>query len=340
MFRSIAPRSAARSAPRIAGPIPGVAAAWLAALVAGLLPLAPARAELAEPALSAPTPGAVAREAAAAAPPPGVALWRVTDEDSVLWLLGSVHLLDPELEWRRPAIDRAIAGAERAYFETPTDLAAQAQAVFLIARLGAQPPGRSLNDQLSDDGKAALENAALELGFDLAQMDRQRPWLAMLQIVTLSFRKMGLDVEAGVENVILPELLRAKKEIRYLETIEQQLRFLADLPEPTQLNALELTLAQRDEEAAQLDALIAAWRNGDVDALEEINAQSYEDAPALSEVLLTRRNRAWIDPLLKELAGSGETLVVVGAAHLVGEDGVPALLAASPRGADLVIERR
>lgn len=272
--------------------------------------------------------------------PPGVALWRVTDADSEMFLLGSVHLLDPRLDWRRPAIDAAVAAAERAYFETPVDIAAQAQAALLVMRLGAQPPGRRLSDQLSEDGAARLAAAASDLGFAPATMERLRPWIAMLQIAALSFRKEGLDPNAGVESVLLPELTAAGAEIRYLETIEEQMRFLADLPEEHQLTALEQTLAQLDQAPEQLKRLVGAWATGDLEGLAAENARTAADAPEMHRVIIIERNRNWRDALLRDLDGAGRTLVVVGAAHLVGKQGLPALLAEHAAARGLTIERR
>lgn len=284
--------------------------------------------------------GAVASAARGAVdaktPPEGVALWRVSDADSEIWILGSVHLLDPALNWRRPAIDAAIASAERAYFETPLDLAAQAQAMLLVMQLGVQPQGRRLTDQLSDKGRRDFDAAARKLSFSKAQFENLRPWLAMLQIASLSFKKQGLEAEAGVESVLLPELLKRKVEIRYLETIEQQMRFLSDLPEADQVQALEAALGDLDQIGAQLDRLVRAWKTGDLAGLEAENAKAAADSPAVHEALIIRRNKAWIDALRRELAGSGVTLVVVGAAHLVGDIGVPALL----RAEGVTVERR
>ena len=119
---------------------------------------------------------------------------------------------------------------------------------------------------------------------------------------------------------------RDKKDIGGLETAEFQLSLLDSLPLDEQLQLLDLTLAELDEMPSMVDELYAAWRSGDVRRLDEFLLEGYRETPKLYDDLVDRRNRNWV-PQLKALLERGEdTLVVVGALHLVGERGLIALL--------------
>lgn len=263
----------------------------------------------------------------APAPRSEPALWRVADADSEIWLLGSVHILPPGARWRGPRINAAFATAEE--FVTETDTSPEAAQVFaqLAARHGALPADETLSSILGAEDAERLAASARALGIDANALERQRPWLTALQLSLAYAVRAGHRPEAGVEAVLSNEARARDMRLSFLETPEQQIRALADLSPQDELRFLRLTLRDIDRGADALGAMDEVWARGDVAELERLLAQEWtETGPAIHEALILRRNRDWTDQIEARLAGSGRIFIAVGAAHLVGEGNVIALL--------------
>lgn len=287
-----------------------IAAAAGVGLAAGLL-LAPAAARAQTEAADAPRP----------------ALWVVRDHDSTIWLFGTVHVLRPDAVWMDARIAAAFDGADELVLEL-TDPGDQATAMPLIQQYGLDP-ANPLSSKLSEADLARLDAAARAIGLSAAVLDPMRPWLASLTLSMAPLQAAGYDPNAGVDMVLRAHALEAGKPVRGLETMEQQIRFFAEMDEDRQIAFLQETLDTYAEAAETLGALAAAWAAGDPDTLfAEGAARMRAEHPELYEVLLTRRNADWADQIEALLAGSGTHFVAVGALHLAGPDSVQAQLEA------------
>jgi uncharacterized protein YbaP (TraB family) len=273
--------------------------------------------------------GAVAAFPAAADP----ALWVVRDEDSTIYLLGTVHVLRPDTVWRTPAIDRAMAESDALWLEVEADDPAAMQP--LVARYGLDP-ARPLSSKLTPEQKARLDAAAAGMGASGAALEPLRPWLAGLTLSVGPLVKAGYDPASGVESKLKAAARAAGKPIRTLETLEQQIGFFADLPPAVELAFLLSALDEMDTGPATLDALVAAWSAGDQEALNALMvSEMAADYPELYQALLVDRNKDWAGQIQILLAGKGVTVIAVGAAHLVGDDSVQVQLLAR----DIAVER-
>jgi uncharacterized protein YbaP (TraB family) len=269
----------------------------------------------------------------AAAPPPksapSPALWRLTDSDSEIWLFGTVHVLPPELKWRSAAVDRAFAAAELVVFETPTDAAAQAQVARTVAEVGRNPAGVTLSSKLPPEDSARLARVARGLGLDAAALEGLRPWLAGLTLSLRYVTQQGHDPDAGVERILDADAAKRGVPRRYFETPESQIRILSDLPPQDELRFLTATLIQIESKSENVDAMDDAWVRGDVATLGRLLTEDIAEAgPETYAALLTRRNARWTDEIDAMMRGRGKIFIAVGSAHLIGPEGVPALLRA------------
>jgi uncharacterized protein YbaP (TraB family) len=272
---------------------------------------------------------AVAAFPAAADP----ALWVVRDEDSTIYLLGTVHVLRPDTVWRTPAIDKALAEADELWIEVEADDPAAMQP--LVARYGLDP-ANPLSSKLTPEQKARLDAAAAGMGASGAALEPLRPWLAGLTLSVGPLVKAGYDPASGVETKLKAAARAAGKPIRTLETLEQQIGFFADLPPAVELAFLLSALDEIDTGPATLDALVAAWSAGDQEALNALMvSEMAADYPELYQALLVDRNKDWAGQIQTLLAGKGVTVIAVGAAHLVGDDSVQVQLLAR----DIAVER-
>lgn len=268
----------------------------------------------------------VAAEPAAEAPPKP-AIWKISDADTTVYLFGTVHVLPPTLTWHSPALDKALEEAKAVYFETDVEIDPM---VFreIIQRLGVYQPSEKLSDRLAPKDFDLLKEALAKLELPLIAIESMRPWYAGVVISEAVVRRAGYDVTSGVESVMRPAASAAGKQIRFLETIEQQMASFATLPEPVQIKFLTSGLAEIDTAADDLGALVNAWKAGETD---ELNKLLIEDdlghIPEVYDALLKNRNANWapeLDKLMK--SETGTFLVAVGAAHLIGKDSVIEML--------------
>lgn len=266
------------------------------------------------------------------------ALWVIKDADTTLYVFGSLHALKPGVEWRSAKFDQAFAASSEVVFEAvvPDDPKALAP---LIQTLGLDPAG-GLSAKLSPDARTRLAEAANTYGLPPAALERMRPWLAATTLGSAPLLRAGWDPRLGPDLVLQVEAKAKGKTVLGLETVEQQARFLADLPEPRQVEALTATLDSLDGFIPRVEEVQAAWLAGDQARLAALGAPSraIRDA-AFDTIIRTDRNRAWAAWIKTRLERPGTAMVVVGAGHLFGRDSLGDVLAQQGIRADLGLER-
>jgi uncharacterized protein YbaP (TraB family) len=237
-------------------------------------------------------------------------------------------LLPNDTDWRFPALNDALSKSQTLYIELTDD--DQASMTALVMRYGMDTE-HPLSTLLSDSDNTALSKAAQLAGLPggTTALQPMKPWLAALTLAVAPLMKAGLDPAAGVDKQLQAQMTRAGKPVHGLETAEQQIRFLADLPEPLQIAFLRDTLRDVEKDKAELLSLIDAWKRGDVAAIAKLeNDELKTKEPALYQKLLVQRNQDWAARIKDMLRQPGTTVfVAVGAAHLAGPDSVQAQLA-------------
>jgi uncharacterized protein YbaP (TraB family) len=259
---------------------------------------------------------------AAAAQP---ALWRVSAGDRTVWLFGSVHLLPEGGFAVEGALAEALQSADRVCMEIDAGAADEATQAAVTMGRAVDPEGRDLFELLGPDAGRVRE-AAEEAGVPIEALAMFEPWFAGITVSVMALQSHGYDVKHGVEQVIEAEALKSGKPGCGLETLEGQLDLLDSLPSGLQAEIL----LQAIDEAAEIDRLIeplvSAWRDGDEAGLERSLEEEFDEYPQLAEALIYRRNERWAAQVREMLEGDEDVLLVVGAMHLVGERGLPALL--------------
>lgn len=255
------------------------------------------------------------------------AMWEVRDHDTTIYLFGAMHVLQPNVKWRTRAFDRAYARADKVWFETRAD-ADPAEVRALVDRYGVDAD-RSLTEKLPPRTVATLKAALERDGGSLDQVDRLRPWAAAMMLSVLPMTQQGASVAAGADATVTRQARAAEKPIATFETVEQQIRLFAGLPEAVEVQYLDDVASEALSPPRNGVALQSAWLHGDMDRLGPLVVDVMKrDRPALYDALLKRRNQAWTQALAAEMDRPGVQLVAVGALHMAGEDGLPALMAA------------
>jgi len=260
----------------------------------------------------------------------GPRLVRITDSDTTVYLFGTVHMLHPSTTWMDARIEEAFASADAVYFEVPTDPAAMAPFMGLLQQLAANPPGTTLSSLLPAAARDRAYETSARLGVPFGQLEPMRPWIAAITLMMTALSARGIDPDAGVDRILAARASQRGQTVRYLETIDTQLRAIGGLPVPVQVELFVETLDDVEQSAEEMEALTEAWRHGDITRLEtELVGEMRAEAPALYDAILVQRNRAWVDELaLLMEREAGTFFVAAGAAHFVGPDAVQSGLAA------------
>ncbi len=254
-------------------------------------------------------------------------LWAVAGRHNTVYLFGSVHVLRPEDSALPPAVQAAFARARTIVMEVAIDggFAPEALRAAMLAQ-GLLPADQTLRALLGEELYRSLGEQAASLGLEVALLERFRPWVVALLLQQARLTRAGYAPDAGVEQQLARQARSARKPVLGLETFEEQLALFARLTDAQQRQFLGQTLAELDALDGQAGEIIAAWRSGDTARLGAFLARSESQSPELFHLLTTDRNRRWLPKVLELLESDADCLVIVGALHLVGPDGLLELL--------------
>ena len=261
----------------------------------------------------------------ARAEPPVPLLWQVSDGDNSLYLLGSFHALEAGDYPLAPSVDAAFADAERLRFELDPAVMASPELGAQLAAAGRLPAGQTLQSVVSPEVWTKLEAYAAARGMPLSTLAPFEPWFVSVVISVTEMQRMGLDPEFGLDTTLATRATAAGKPSAGLETAAEQISAFDTMTREEQEQALLETLGEAADFERQMRELHGMWRRGDEHALyDRMGADLRDKYPRLYARINVERNDSWVPKLRKLLDGekSDDTLVVVGALHLLGKDGV------------------
>jgi len=253
-------------------------------------------------------------------------LWSVAGEKGTLHLLGSIHALKDDAYPLDDRIEQAYAKSVRVVFEADQEETAGTEMQKELVERGTYTGDTTLKDHISKDTCRLLEEKAHAAGLDIAKLQRLRPWLCAVSLSAMEMARMGFSPENGIDAHYAARAKKDGKERVFLESARLQVDLLAGMPEDLQEEFLRQALRELEVIREKSAVLAAAWKSGDVRALEEIVSISLNEHPKVRKDLFTERNEQWVSHLEELMKARGDTLVIVGAGHLVGDDGILSLL--------------
>ena len=260
-----------------------------------------------------------ASTSAEAAAPSGPALWKVADEDTTIYLFGTVHALPKDVEWYGPKIASAFESSDALVTEIKMDPASEAAMQQLALTKGVFTDGTTIRSLLTDEQKATYEASLVKVGIPAAQFDPLEPWLAALTLTMVPILQQGYSPDSGVDKVLVGKA--GDKEQQALETAEFQIAIFDEMPIEGQIAFMMEAAEGVDEVKTIIDSMVAEWIKGDADALAAIMNEGMTD-PMVAEKLLYERNRNWAEWIDTRLDSPGTIFIAVGAGHLAGEKSV------------------
>lgn len=256
-----------------------------------------------------------------------VTLWRAEGHSNSVYLLGSIHLLRAEDHPLPTVIDAAYDDAEVLVMELDMDDLDAAATQQLFNENGVLRDGTTLEDLMGDKLYKRAQVAAEAIDIPIEMLSQSEPWLAAITVEMMALYRIGFNPMLGIEMHMTLKAAGDGKPIEGLEEMQEQLQFLDGLSLQAQRDMLIQTLEEGADLSETIDEMIRAWRYGDIDTLESGLLESFAEHDELHDVLVTQRNLRWVDQIDELLDDREDYLVIVGAMHLVGDEGVPNLLA-------------
>lgn len=262
-------------------------------------------------------------EALPAAPLAQPALWKVSDEDTTIYLFGTIHLLPKGIEWYDGKVALAFEQSQELITEIPE--VPQQQTMSVTMQLGALPPGQTLRGAMTPDERKKFETALHNLRVPAAAFDSMKPWLASVALATIPLMQAGYSLDNGVEAQLDQRNKALGRSRLGLETLEYQLGIFDGLSAEAQKTYLFETIDALPNFPKEIEKMVGAWSKGDAVELAKLLNDGMED-PSLYKALLSDRNRNWSAWIEDRLDRPGTVFIAVGAGHLGGKDSVQEFL--------------
>ncbi|MCR5870790.1 MULTISPECIES: TraB/GumN family protein [unclassified Sphingomonas] len=276
------------------------------------------------------TPAALAQQAPAPAPVAQLkdsdpALWVVKDEDTTIYLFGTIHVLPAGLSWFDEAVKKAFDESSEMVTEIG-EMPDPASVQPLILKYAVSTAGPTLTERLPADKRAAFAKAVADAGLPAQAVERFQPWFAASQLSLVALMKAGYNPASGAETALSEAAKAANKPVSGLESIEMQFGFFNSLSEAAQIQFLSETLEQLGQVGPEFAKMVAEWSEGDAEGLAAIMNEALRSSPELSKMLLADRNARWAEWIDTRLDKPGVVFMAVGAGHLSGPDSVQVML--------------
>lgn len=253
-------------------------------------------------------------------------LWKVRSEKNSIYILGSIHFLKRESYPLKPSIEQAFDASKKLVLEIDLPSVTPQKTQQVTLEKGLFRDGTTLQQNVAKETYDLTEQRARELGIDLRAMSPLKPWLVALTLTTMKLQKLGFDPSYGVDRYLTERAKRSGKSTGGLETLEFQLGLFDGMPRRDQEMMLRETLKEMDRLDQGVEQIVQLWLKGDVGSLEEWLLAGMREYPEVYAKVIVERNRRWLPQIEKMIAQGENAMVVVGAAHLVGREGVIELL--------------
>ena len=252
-----------------------------------------------------------------------VTLWEVAGAKNSVYLLGSIHLLRSQDYPLPTALDAAYDEADVLIMEVDMDDMDPFAAQTAFTTYGVLHDDTTLRDLMGNDLYEQAAAAAAVIDIPLDMLNKTEPWYAAMTVEIMMLSRLGFNPALGVEMHMMSKAADDGKLIEGFETIEEQIQFLDGMSLQAQREMLLSTLTESATLEELMDGLIDAWRHGDVARLEAGMLHELAKHEELNKALVTDRNSRWVAAIEDLLDDDDDYLIIVGALHLVGPNGVP-----------------
>lgn len=245
------------------------------------------------------------------------ALWRIADEDTTIYVFGTVHTLPDDVDWYTGPVKAALSESDTLVTEIDMTPEAMAKIPAIVQQTAMLPAGTTVRSLMTEEDRATYEATLTELGIPVNALDQLEPWFAALQLSNAAYARGGFNPENGTE-AVLERTIGDTMGRDALETVELQFSIFDELPQETQIEYLIETAEQIEEIAPFLQSMVDEWAVGDVEDLGDLLNESFEADPVLANRMLYARNANWAVWIDERLDSPGTIFMAVGAGHMAG----------------------
>jgi uncharacterized protein len=274
---------------------------------------------------------AAATVAVAAAQPRAAArsfMWKATRQQGVVYLVGSVHMLTKDFYPLSPPLEAGFKDSDLLVEEVDLSEMLAPDTQFSLLARGMLPAGQTLDKVISPATMTMVSARVGSLGMPVSALQQFKPWFLAMTLMAVEWEKAGFDASLGLDKHFYDRALTEGKAVQGLETTEFQISRFDGMAMSQQDRFLAESLKDLDSEKASVQRIAEAWKVGDLPTVERLVLEDVKDDPFMYQRLLVERNRNWLPKIDALFARPGHAFVVVGAAHLVGPDGLIAMLRA------------
>ncbi len=254
-------------------------------------------------------------------------MWKVEGPDgSSAYLLGSLHVLTADMYPLHVTINKAFTESKTLVEEVDIDEMSDPMIMMAALSKAMLTDGRTLDQVVAPGVYAEVKKRAEKTGLPMVALQRMKPWLVAITLMAPTLQAAGFKPELGIDRHFFDRAKDSGMKRQALETMAFQLDQFDTLSPKLQEELLKSTMDDLDSEVSGVKDMAQAWTYGNVAAIEKLTLASLQEAPELYERLLVQRNLNWIPHVETCLKQNSACFIVVGAAHLVGPDGLPTLL--------------
>jgi uncharacterized protein YbaP (TraB family) len=258
----------------------------------------------------------------------GQFMWKIEGPGgSSAYLLGSLHVLTADYYPLSASINKAFGESKVLVEEVDIDETSDPMVMMAALSKAMLTGGQTLDQIIAPEVFAEVKKRAEKAGLPMMAIQRMKPWLVAITLMAPTLQAAGFKPELGIDRHFFDRAKDSGMKRQGLETIAYQLDRFDSLSPKLQEEMLKTTMEDLDKEVESVKEMAQAWRFGNVSAIEKLTLSTMKDAPELYQKLLVERNQNWIPHVETCLKDNAGCFIVVGAAHLVGPDGLPALLA-------------
>lgn len=254
-------------------------------------------------------------------------LWKISDNNSSIYLLGSVHFANADYYPMSDAINAAFEASDTLAVEVDVSNLDPIRTQQLLFHMGNYQDQRTLKDELSPQTYQKLETYLESARLPIRLVEKQRPGMLIMSLTSIELAKLGMSPKFGIDQHFLT-LAKGNKPIVELESLQQQLDLLLNIEDPDQ--AMTQTLEEFPSFPELASQLFNAWQSGDTAQMEQLlidePLQKYPESKPFFDKMFTERNLTMTDKVKGYLEEDSAVFVIVGAGHLIGEQGIVSLL--------------
>jgi uncharacterized protein YbaP (TraB family) len=255
-------------------------------------------------------------------------LWKVQSKTTTAYILGSVHLAKADMYPLPQKIEESFDKSAVLALEADPAKAKDEKLLQLMLASALYPGGGTLREHLSHETYDLAAREMEQLGLPMESFNRTRPWFLAMTMETFELQRLGYDPAHGID-IYFAGKAAGKKRIVELETFDYQIRLMNDFSDREQELFLIYTLRDLEKLKDGIEKLMSAWHSGDTKTMEALVTGTLRESPELRPIfdrLIYQRNREMAAKVERFLHGKETIFVVVGAAHLVGNEGIIEIL--------------